>query len=105
MTEAAEAAAQPAADGSAARGASSGARPHVNHVKALPKPDKSAFDADVAALQASQERQVARLSVLDARIKERHAARKAGSGDTSVPRQRVQELGAAFKARVVRASL
>jgi hypothetical protein len=74
-------------------------------VKALPKPDKAAHDAAVAALQATQERHVARLAVLDAQIKERNAARKAGAGEKAGPRQQLQELSAAFKARVVRASL
>lgn len=74
-------------------------------VKALPKPDKEAYDAQLAALQATQERHVARLAVLDAQIKERHATRKAGVSDKAGPRQQLQELSAAFKARVVRASL
>ena len=74
-------------------------------VKALPKPDKEAFDSQLAALQATQERHVARLAVLDAQIKERNAARKAGAGDKAGPRQQLQELSAAFKARVVRAEL
>jgi hypothetical protein len=75
--------------------------------KALPKPDRAVFDAELAKLQAAGEKATARLAVLDADIKEKNASRKASAGDssTAASRARLAELNAVFKARMVRPCL
>jgi|APGre2960657444_1045066.scaffolds.fasta_scaffold00875_2 hypothetical protein len=73
-------------------------------VKALPKPDREAFDAECARHVGAQEAHTARLAALDAQIKERNASRKtsASSSETGDSRARLAELNAAFKRALVR---
>ena len=70
------------------------------------RPDKAASDAAFAALGATVEEHLTQLASLDAQIKEKTAARKAGAApaDLSTTKQRLAELHATFKAKVVRAT-
>ena len=100
-SDAEQPAAEPAAVEPPAEVSKSGQAPRV---KPLPKPDRAAFDAELAKLQAATEKATARLAVLDAEIKEKNASRKASAGDssTAASRARLAELNAVFKARMVR---
>lgn len=75
------------------------------HLKSLPKVDKAAFEATLAALAAEAEERQAKLAQLDAAIKEAVAARRAGAAadGSGASRARLAELNAAFKAALVRA--